>query len=189
MRTKAPAGRGVPAARSAPCPRSQMCLISVRLNSAVLAGLETWGSTGVLRGVTAPESVGRRCAQLQGSRADLALGPRLVHGALAFWMQTTGACQVRTSLAGSQRCLRWCMRGVVRPCCCTSRCTDLTLTRQGNPVRFPSASSAGIGLFVPKPSHGADCQPAARLTWERSSVSVRWHPPLAVAIVTRLVAR
>ena len=166
-----------------------MCLISVRLNSAVLAGLETWGSTGVLRGVTAPESLGRRCAQLQGSRADLALGPRLVHGALAFWMQTTGACQVRTSLAGSQRCLRWCMRGVVRPCCCTSCCTDLTLTRQGNPVRFPSASSAGIGLFVPKPSHGADCQPAARLTWERSSVSVRWHPPLAVAIVTRLVAR
>ena len=42
-----------------------MCLISVRLNSAVLAGLaglEGWardlGSTGVLRGVTAPESVG-----------------------------------------------------------------------------------------------------------------------------------
>jgi hypothetical protein len=40
--------------------------------------------------LTAPESVGRRCAQLRGSGADLALGPRLVHGTLAFWMQTTG---------------------------------------------------------------------------------------------------
>jgi hypothetical protein len=39
----------------------------------------------------APESVGRRCAQLRGPGADLAPGPRLVHGALAFWMQTTGA--------------------------------------------------------------------------------------------------
>jgi hypothetical protein len=41
--------------------------------------------------LTAPESVGRRCAQLRGSGANLALGPRLVHGALAVWMQTTGA--------------------------------------------------------------------------------------------------
>jgi hypothetical protein len=41
--------------------------------------------------LTAPESVGRRCVQLRGSRADLVVGPRLVHGALAFWMQTTGA--------------------------------------------------------------------------------------------------
>ena len=41
-------------------------------------------------GLTAPESVSRRCAQLQGSVADLVLGPRLVRGALAFWMQTTG---------------------------------------------------------------------------------------------------
>ena len=46
------------------------------------------------RGLTAPESVGRRCAQLRESGADLALGPRLVHGALAFWMQTTGAVLV-----------------------------------------------------------------------------------------------
>ena len=41
--------------------------------------------------LTAPESVGRRRAQLPGSGADPALGPRMVHGALAFWMQTTGA--------------------------------------------------------------------------------------------------
>jgi hypothetical protein len=53
-------------------------------------------------GLTAPESVGRRCAQLRGSGADLALGPRLIHGALAFWMQTTGATLLtvrRSSLA------------------------------------------------------------------------------------------
>jgi len=41
--------------------------------------------------LTAPESVGRRCVQLRESGADFALGPRMVHGALAFWMQTTGA--------------------------------------------------------------------------------------------------
>jgi hypothetical protein len=53
-------------------------------------------------GLTAPESVGRRCPQLRGSGVDLALGPRLVHGTLAFWMQTTGAALVaaeRRSLA------------------------------------------------------------------------------------------
>jgi hypothetical protein len=49
----------------------------------------------------------------------------------AFWMQTTGACQVGTTTAASGRCLRSCMRAVVRPCCCTSCCTDFTLTRQG----------------------------------------------------------
>src|SRR5215813_9213942 len=49
--------------------------------------------------LTAPESVGRRCAQLRGSGADLALGPRLVHGALAFWMQTSG-----TALLTVERC-------------------------------------------------------------------------------------
>jgi hypothetical protein len=48
--------------------------------------------------LTAPESVGRRCAQLRRSGADFALGPRLVHGALAFWMQTTG-----TALGVSER--------------------------------------------------------------------------------------
>jgi len=44
--------------------------------------------------LTAPEAVGRRCAQLRGPGADLALGPRLVHGALDFWMQTTGTSLV-----------------------------------------------------------------------------------------------
>lgn len=42
-------------------------------------------------GLTAPESVGRLCAWLRGSGVDLVLGPRLVHGALALWTQTTGA--------------------------------------------------------------------------------------------------
>jgi hypothetical protein len=30
---------------------------------------------------------------------------------------------------------------------------------------------------------------AARLTWDQSSVSVRWRPPLAMAIVTHLVTQ
>jgi hypothetical protein len=53
---------------------------------------------------------------------------------LATWMQTTGACQVGTTAAASGHCRRSCMRAVVRPCCCTSCCTDLTLTRQGTAV-------------------------------------------------------
>jgi hypothetical protein len=108
--------------------------------------------------LTAPESVGRRCAQLRGSGAELAFGPRLVHGA-GFWMQTTGACQVGTSSAGSQRCLRSCMRAVVRPRCCTSCCTELTHTCQGGSVRLPLAtvapleSSASLASTVA----GGDC--------------------------------
>ena len=38
-------------------------------------GQRWWSASGL----TAPESVGRRCAQLRGSGADLASGPRLVH--------------------------------------------------------------------------------------------------------------
>jgi hypothetical protein len=45
---------------------------------------------------------------------------------LGVWIQTTGACQVGTSSAGSQRRLRSCMRAVVRSRCCTSCCTELT---------------------------------------------------------------
>jgi hypothetical protein len=48
--------------------------------------------------LTAPKSVGQRCAQLRGSGADLALGPGLVRGALAFWMQNMGAAQDRCRL-------------------------------------------------------------------------------------------
>ncbi len=42
-------------------------------------------------------------------------------------MRTTGGCQVGTSSAGSQRCLRSRMRPVERPSCCTSCCTDRRL--------------------------------------------------------------
>jgi len=66
---------------------------------------------------------------------------------LAVWMQTTGACQVGTSLAGSQRCLRSRMRAVVCPRCCTFCCTDLSLTCQGNSVRLPSATPALLALI------------------------------------------
>jgi hypothetical protein len=69
------------------------------------------------------------------ARCGPMLGARRVHGCI--WLQTTGACQVGTTTAASERCLRSCMRVVVRPCCCTSCCTDLTLTRQGTAVTPP----------------------------------------------------
>ena len=48
----------------------------------------------------------------------------------------------------------------------------------------------GCGLFVPKPS-AAVCaaSTAVCVTWERSSIDVRWRLPLTVAIVTHLVTR
>jgi hypothetical protein len=49
-------------------------------------------------------------------------------------MRTIGAYQVRASSAAKGRCLRSRVRAVVRPCCCISCCTDLTLTRQGDSV-------------------------------------------------------
>jgi hypothetical protein len=58
-----------------------------RVGVAVLSGEKVRRETA---GLTAPESVGRQCAQLRGSGADLAFGPRLVYGRLAFWMQTSG---------------------------------------------------------------------------------------------------
>jgi hypothetical protein len=45
----------------------------------------------------------------------------------SIWMQTTGACDNRTTSAASKRCLRSRMPAVVRPCCCTPHCTKLTL--------------------------------------------------------------
>src|SRR5205814_8098785 len=66
--------------------------------------------------------------------------PRVLR--LAFWMQTTGACQVRMTSAGNQWCVRSCMRAVVRPRCCTFCCTDLTVTCQGNSGHIPASYDA-----------------------------------------------
>src|SRR5262245_15831470 len=52
--------------------------------------------------LTAPESVGRRCAQLRGPGADFALGRRLVHGAPAFRMQTIGTVLVAVRQRGGK---------------------------------------------------------------------------------------
>jgi hypothetical protein len=60
------------------------------------------------------------------SRQTRRMVPRLICGESAFWMQTTGAYQVGTSSAGSQRCLRSCIRAVVRPRCC--KCPASTRT-------------------------------------------------------------
>jgi hypothetical protein len=48
-------------------------------------------------------------------------------GRACLSMRTTGARQVGMSSAGSQRCLRPCIRSVLRPRCCISCCTKLTL--------------------------------------------------------------
>ena len=44
-------------------------------------------------------------------------------------------------------------------------------------------------LLRPEPSRGADCQRFSMLDLERPSVSIRWRPPLSVAIVTHLVTQ
>ena len=40
---------------------------------------------------------------------------------------------------------RACMRAVARPCCCTSCCTDLTITRHGDSLRLLPATLALLG--------------------------------------------
>jgi len=46
---------------------------------------------------------------------------------LTLSMRTTGAYDKRTTSAASKRCPRSCTLAVVRPCCCTSCRTELTL--------------------------------------------------------------
>ena len=70
------------------CPVSSLLSVIARIHLVRDLGIVTHRT--LCRWLTAPESVGRWCAQLRGSGADLALGPRLVHEALAFWMQTIG---------------------------------------------------------------------------------------------------
>ena len=55
-------------------------------------------------------------------------------------MRTTGACDDRTTSAASERCPRSCMPAVVRPCCCTFCCTELTCKCQGSSVRLPGSA-------------------------------------------------
>jgi hypothetical protein len=59
-------------------------------------------------------------------------------------MRTMGACQVGTTTAASGRCLRSCMRAVVRPCCCASCCTDLTRNCRSSSVRLPQATLSAL---------------------------------------------
>ena len=55
-------------------------------------------------------------------------------------------------------------------------------------VRMRGASRT-TGLFVPKPSRDGTASAVACLHWGILSVSVRWRPPLPVAIVTEFVTR
>jgi len=48
---------------------------------------------------------------------------------------------------------------------------------------------AKFGLFVPNPSGDLAARAAVHLTWQASSVDVRWRPPLSVAIVTYFVTQ
>ena len=60
----------------------------------------------------------------------------------ATWMQITGACDDRTTLAASKRRLRSFMPAIALPRCCTSCCTELTLKCQGQSRGF-------VGAFDP----------------------------------------
>jgi hypothetical protein len=131
--------------------------------------------------VTASESLGRRCAQLASIRSRPHARPRRVHGALAFWMQTSGVCQVGTTTAARSRCPRLYMRAVVRPCCCTSCCTDLALTRQVNSVRLPLVTLAQLALLSrPKRSH--DVWPAKATARPILGSTVRRCPSASTAV-------
>jgi hypothetical protein len=91
-------------------------------------------------------------------------------------MQTTGEHDDRSTSAAGQRCLRSRMRAVVRPHCCTSCCTELTLKLikcQGSSVILPSATLAPLALASP---------PLAELF-----ANVRRNPCWSAAIVTQLV--
>lgn len=56
-------------------------------------------------------------------------------------MRTIGASDDWTSSAASERCLQSSMSVAVRPCCCTSCCTDLTLSCQrSSSVRLSPAT-------------------------------------------------
>ena len=106
-------------------------------------------------------------------------------------MRTTGVPQVRPTSAGSQRCLRSCMRAVVRRCCCTHCCTELTLTRQASSAGVSPTSLSQVVLVSSSRSQvqTRTASAAASLACDRSSVGVRWRPPLSVAIVTHFVTR
>ncbi len=104
-------------------------------------------------------------------------------------MRTTGAPQVRSTSAGSQRCLRSCMRAVVRPCCCTYCCTELTLTRQASSAGVSPTSLAQLVLASSSRSQRARSPTTTLpcLTCLAPSVDVRWRPLVSVAVVTHLV--
>jgi hypothetical protein len=95
-------------------------------------------------------------------------------------MRTTGAHEDSATLAAHKRCLRSCMPAVVRPCCCTFCCTELTRESQGSSVRLPpTLLSIGVGLFVPKPSTGVDCQ---RRSIPSLGQAVRGYPLASTAV-------
>jgi hypothetical protein len=57
-------------------------------------------------------------------------------------------------------------------------------------IRDPPRSAAvTVGLFVPKPTRGADCQRCGVPDLGTTVLSVRWRPVLVMAIVTHLVTR
>lgn len=79
--------------------------------------------------------------------------------AQAFWMQTTGAHDDRTTLAASECCLWSCMPAVMCPCCCTSCCTDLgygyaqVRTGTARKLRDHIRQIATLGFTVTKPGN------------------------------------
>ena len=93
-------------------------------------------------------------------------------------MRTTGAYDDRPTAPAHKRCLQSCLPAVVRPCCCTSCCTGLTLTCQSNSVRFPPAMLDPL-TWPLRPQANARCDVPPLflcLTCLAPSVDILWRP-------------
>jgi hypothetical protein len=162
-------------------------------SSSYRARLSAWELACQVSVTSAPQVSGHLRLSVSSRRVPVLTPPSGTQRAhcrgMAIWMQTMGACQVGTTTAASGCCLRSCMRAVVRPCCYTSCCTDLTLTRQGNSVRLPPAMPALLAL-----ASSSRSQRAMRSTTtlilsglRHAAVGVLWRPLVSAAVVTHIV--
>jgi hypothetical protein len=133
---------------------------------------------------TAPQAAGQRCAELRRSRVGLTFGPHLVHGVLTPSMRTTGARDERATSAARERCPRSCMPAVVRLCCCTYCCTELTFTYQASATGLSPTSLSQLVLASSSRSQRAmRCTIAFTLAHLRGAV--RGRPPTSTSVSGR----
>ena len=98
-------------------------------------------------GLTAPEAVACSRLYLRRLLDETSAGPRLVcRLQMTPSMRTTGAHDDRTTSAASKRSPRSCTSAVVRPCCCTFCCTELSGRSQGSSIRLPPDQFSSLAL-------------------------------------------